>query len=105
VKEVEEQQVCCDENTPCVTDNNNNNSNKKMIIDTINCNNANVLHKVENPHSKNTNKQFNELELNNEHLEPDLNSKITVELEKSHREQLILLKDNKQNIIDFHHLQ
>jgi hypothetical protein len=32
---------------------------------------------------------------------PDLNIKIKDESEKSDREQLILLKENKQNIIDF----
>jgi hypothetical protein len=46
-----------------------------MIIDAFNCNNANVLHKGENHHSKSTEKE---------------------QLEKSHREQKILLKENKQ---------
>jgi len=68
----DQQQVCYDENTPCVP---NNNSNKKMIIDAINYNNANVLHKGENRHSKNS--------------------------EERDREQQILLKDNKETIIDF----
>jgi hypothetical protein len=54
----------------------NNNSNNKMTIDAINCNNANVLHKGENCHSKNV-------------------------VEELYREQLILLKEYKQDIIDF----
>jgi hypothetical protein len=39
--------------------------------------------------------------LNNENLKPDLKSKIQEELEKSNREQQILLKDNNQTIINF----
>jgi hypothetical protein len=39
--------------------------------------------------------------LNNENLKPDLKSKIKEELEKSNREQQILLKDNNQTIINF----
>ena len=74
-------EVCCDENTHCVpTSLDNNNSNKKMIIDAINYNNTNVLHKGENRNSKNTKEE---------------------ELEKNDREQKRLLKDNKQNIINF----
>jgi hypothetical protein len=73
----EDQEICCDENTSCVhTSLINDNPNKKMIIDAPNCNNANVSHKGENCHSK----------------------KIIEELE---REQQILLKDNKEDIIDF----
>ena len=117
----EQQKVCCDENTPCVTNDieeDNNSNNKKTLT-------ANIIeslvevteekkqqqlqhhvqdeqeysHKGENPHSKNTDEQFNEL--NNEHVKPDLKAEIKEELEKSHREQLILLKENKQIIIDF----
>jgi hypothetical protein len=40
-------------------------------------------------------------ELDIEYLKPELKAKIKEELEKSNREQLILLKENKQNIIDF----
>jgi hypothetical protein len=39
-------------------------------------------------------------ELDIEHLKPDLKAKIK-EFEKSRKEQQILLKENKQNIIDF----
>jgi hypothetical protein len=39
--------------------------------------------------------------MNIEHLKPDPKSKIKEELEKSHREQLIMLKENKTNIINF----
>jgi hypothetical protein len=61
-------------------------------------------HTGENRHSKNIGERSNESEkeLNNEHLKPDLKSKIKdEELEKSNREQKILLKEYKQNIIDF----
>ena len=34
-------------------------------------------------------------------MKPDLKSKIKEELEKDKEEQLILLKENRQNIIDF----
>jgi hypothetical protein len=92
-----EEQVCCDKNTPCVPDDyKNDNSNNKMIIDAINCNNANVSHKGKNCHSKNKIE-----ESDNEKLISNPKSKIKEELEKSYREQLILLKENKQNIIDF----
>ena len=40
-------------------------------------------------------------ELENENLKPDLNLKMKEELKKYKEEQLILLKDNKKNIIDF----
>jgi hypothetical protein len=80
----------------------NSNEKKIMNVDTSNYNNNYVdSHKGENSHSKNTSEQFNELELNNEHLKPDLNSKIKKELEKINREQQILLKENKNYIIDF----
>jgi hypothetical protein len=93
----EEEQLCCDENTPCVPDDNNN-SNKRMVIDAINCNNANVSHKGENRHSK---KIEDKQELDKENIKSDPESKIKEEFEKSFREQMILLKDNKQNIINF----
>jgi hypothetical protein len=95
--EEEQLQVCCDENTPCVPDDNNN-SNKNMVIDAINCNNTNVSHKGENGHSK---KIEDKQELDKENIKPDPKSKIKEEFEKSVREQMILLKDNKQNIINF----
>ena len=67
-----------------------------MIIDAIDCNNANASHKGKNRHSKRTKE-----ELDIKHIKPDLKLKIKEELEKSHREQQILLKDNKETIIDF----
>ena len=39
--------------------------------------------------------------LENENLKPELKAKMKEELKKHKEEQLILLKDNKQNIIDF----
>ena len=39
--------------------------------------------------------------LENENLKPELKAKMKKELKKHKEEQLILLKDNKQNIIDF----
>jgi hypothetical protein len=42
-----------------------------------------------------------EEEIDNDNLKLDLNAKIKKEFEKSNREQKILLKENKQNIIDF----
>jgi hypothetical protein len=92
--QLDKEVICYDENTPCVPIENK----KMMIIDAINCNNANVLHKGKNRHSKNTEENDG---LDIEHLKPDLNSKIKEELEKSDREQLIMLKEYKQNIIDF----
>jgi hypothetical protein len=96
---------CCDENTPCV----NSNNKDKLLTDTNLLvgssqyqtkyqDNTDYLHKGENHHSKNTEEDD---ELSIEHLKPDLKAKIKEELEKSKREQLILLKDNKLNIIDF----
>jgi hypothetical protein len=53
--------------------------------------------------AKNISRQSLELEneLNNAYLKPEIKSKIKEEFEKSKREQLILLKENKQRIIDF----
>ena len=48
-----------------------------------------------NPNSKNIE------ELDIEHLKPNLKLKIKEEFKKHKEEQLILLKENKQNIIDF----
>jgi hypothetical protein len=54
------------------------------------------LHEGENSHSKNN----TEKELVNEHLKSEL--KVLKEEFKAHKkQQLILLKQNKQNIIDF----
>jgi hypothetical protein len=55
-------------------------------------------HKGENCHSKNT--RGEELD-NNEKLISNLKEQIKDELEKQEKEQQILLKENKQNIIDF----
>jgi hypothetical protein len=95
----ENNKVCCDENTPCVLNNekvNNSNEKKLMIVNATNNNNNTESHTGENHHSKNT---VEELDI--EYLKPDLKSKIKNELEKNYREQLILLKENKQNIINF----
>jgi hypothetical protein len=67
-----------------------------VIADKNNYNIKIYSHKRENRHSKNTKE-----EMNVKHLKPDLKSKIQEELEKSHKEQLILFKQNKQTIIDF----
>jgi hypothetical protein len=79
----ERQQVCCDENTPCVPREDekitNSNDKKMMIVDASNYdynNNYVDSHKGENPHSKNI-------------------------IEEIDREQQILLKDNKETIINF----
>jgi hypothetical protein len=100
-------QVCCDENTPCVPTNADidDSNNKKVISSTITTESLvvnqtkeqNHSHKGENCHSKNVKDDG----LDIEHLKPDLKSKIQDELERSHREQQILLKENKQTIIDF----
>ena len=108
----EQLRVCCDENTPCVT-NIDNSNNKKIISSTTNTTeslesaerkpqqeqNEDHSHKGKNRHSKNTEEKDDGLDI--EHLKPDLKAKIQEELEKSHREQITLLKQNKQNIIDF----
>jgi hypothetical protein len=87
--------ICYDEKSPCVpTSLSNDNSNTKMIIDAINCNSES--RKGENCHSKKL-----KGESDNEKLTLKLKSKMKDELEKSHREQLILLKENKQEIINF----
>ena len=105
-KEIEEQQVCCDENIPCVNNSNNReklltNNNLTVRSSQIQMNyqdNVDYLHKGENRHSKNI---VEDDKLDIEHLKPDLKEKIKEELEKSNREQKILLKENKQSIIDF----
>jgi hypothetical protein len=42
-----------------------------------------------------------ENEINNEHLKPEIRAKIKEEFKKHNEEQLLILKENKQNIIDF----
>jgi hypothetical protein len=76
---------------------NNSIGKKLMIVDSSNYyNNDDIYsHKGENCHSKNTE------ELDIEHLKPDLKLKIKEEFKKHKEEQLILLKENKPNIIDF----
>jgi hypothetical protein len=91
--QLEEQEICCDEKSPCVPSDKNEDDDEKLtnsnekemtLVDISNYNNNNnnhddtKSHKGENCHSK----------------------KIE-ELEKSHGEQVTLLKENKQNIIDF----
>jgi hypothetical protein len=108
-----EQQVCCDEITPCVLDEKYNSNNGKASTTTTETLNAaaeknqqlqqqvqirqDYSHKGENLHSKKTEGK----EVDNANLKPNLKMKIKDELEKSDREQLMLLKENKQNIIDF----
>jgi hypothetical protein len=118
------EQVCYDENTPCVPANINenedgNSNNKKVVLDTTTTEplastarkieqqvqqpiqdgqQQNHSHKGKNRHSKTTGEDDG---LDIEHLKPELKSKIKEELEKSYREQQILLKNNKQSIIDF----
>ena len=102
--EGEQLQVCCDENTPCV---NSNNGEKLLTNNIISIgssqsqlkyqDNVDYLHKGENRHSKNT----GEGELSNEKLISNLKIQIKDELEKQEKEQQILLKQNKQNIINF----
>ena len=100
----EEGQVCCEEKPLCV------NSNKEKLLTnnilSVGSNHFhmkhqdnidNDSHKGENGHSKNTEDEG----LDIEYLKPDIKSKIIEELEKSDKEQLILLKENKQTILDF----
>jgi hypothetical protein len=95
-----EKQVCCDKKSPYVpTDDDNNSNEKKMMnVDVGNYNNYVYSHRGKNSHSK---KIQDKQELEKENIKPDPESKIKEEFEKSVREQIILLKDNKQNIIDF----
>ena len=62
--------------------------------------NVDYLHKGENCHSKNNTEEKDE-ELTNDYLKPELKLRIKDELEKQEKEQQILLKDHKENIIDF----
>ena len=96
----EEQEGCCDENTPCVT-NNDNSNNKKIISST-----TNTTESLESAERKPQQLQIPVQELKKDdysHKGENRHSKIIEkeELEKSHREQLTLLKNHKQNIIDF----
>jgi hypothetical protein len=108
-----EQQVCCDQITLCVLDEKYNSNNEKAITTTIETLDAaaeknqqlsqqvqirqDYSHKGENRHSKKTEGE----EVDNESLKLNLKTKIKDELEKSDKEQRILLTENKQNIIDF----
>jgi hypothetical protein len=58
---------------------------------------SDYLHKGKNCHSKYT--QDKGLDI--EYLKPDLKSKIKEGLEKSYREQLIILKEYKQVLLTF----
>jgi hypothetical protein len=99
-----EEQICYDEKSPGVPNEddekvNNSNENKMMSVDTGNYNNNYVdSHKGKNCHSK-TSREDEGLDL--EYLKPELKSKIKEEIRKHKEEQLILLKEYKQNIIDF----
>ena len=116
-KEREEQEICCDKNTPCVP--NFDDSNNENIVSLTTTNPTESLsvsrkkqqhlqqqvqnqqehsHKGENCHSKNTGE--GELD-SNEKLLSNLKAKIKEDLEEQGKEQQILLKENKQNIIDF----
>jgi hypothetical protein len=105
--QLEEQEICYDEKSPCV--NNNNNNNKKLLTSNNLSvgssqsqlkyqDNVDYLHKGENSHS-NKLKEAEELDI--EHLKPDLKLKIKEEFKKHKEQQLILLKENKQNIVNF----
>jgi hypothetical protein len=98
-----QEQGCCDENTPCVPNDDekviNSNEKKMMNVDTGNYNNNYVdSHRGENSHSKNN---IEDGKLNNEKLTSNLKAQIKYELEEQEKEQQILLKQNKQTIIDF----
>ena len=123
---VEQQKVCCDENTPCVPNDykNDDSNNEKVVTSSLTTitstesfvdstkrkkneqlqqqvqdrQQSEYLHKGENCHSKNT--LEGELD-SNEKLISNLKEQIKDDLEKQEKEQQILLKDNKQNIIDF----
>jgi hypothetical protein len=91
----ERQQVCCDENTPCVPDDENNSNEKDlMIVDATN--NNTKSHKGENRHCNKLKE-----ESDNEKLISNLKGKIKDKLEEHEKEQQIMLKENKQNIINF----
>ena len=114
----EQEQVCYEENTPYVpTHVNNDDSNNKKVISLATTESlaatkgkkqqiqqhqeheeVEYSHKGKNCHSKYTVKDG---ELTNYYLKPELKSKIKDELEKQEKEQKILLKESKQNIIDF----
>jgi hypothetical protein len=97
----EEEQLCCDEKSPCVLNDDNNSNEKKIMmnVDIGNYNNDYLdSHKGKNRHSK---KIEDKQELDKENIKPDPESKIKEEFEKSVREQIILLKENKEAIIDF----
>jgi hypothetical protein len=111
---LEEQEVCYDEKSPCVPDHFDNLNNKKivssvtttaitqepLVVEEGKKHEEDYSHRGKISHSKNTDEQSVK-EMNIEHLKPDPKSKIKEELEKSHREQLIMLKENKTNIINF----
>ena len=101
-KEVE-QEVCCDENTPCV----NSSDNEKLLTNNILSvsssqsqvkyqNSIDDSYKRENPHNKSTKE-----ELDMKHIKPNLKEQIKYELEEHEKKQQILLKENKQIILEF----
>ena len=100
----ERKEICCDENTPCVT-----NNNKKLPTNNILSIGSNQFqvkyrddvdysHKGENGDSKYA-EEYEELD--NENLKSNLKLRIQEELKKQEEEQQVLLKENKQNVIDF----
>lgn len=109
------QQICCDEITTCVLNDveNYNSNNKKIGLTTTTTeslvlarnkqyqqvqNEQDYSHKGENRHSKKT---VEDEELEIEDLKPELKTKMKEEIGKHKEEQLKLLKEYKQNIIDF----
>ena len=96
-RETEQKKVCYDENTPCVLNDDNNSNEKMMDVDTGDYNNNVYSHKGKNRHSRNNREE----ESDNEKLISNLKAQIKDELEEHKKEQQILLKENKQNIIDF----
>jgi hypothetical protein len=107
--QLEQQIVCCDENTPCVLTNNSNNNDELLTNNNLSVeysqshwkdqDNVNYSHKGKNRHSKINTVEDEELDL--KYIKSGLKEKIKEKLEKSDREQQILLKQNKQNIIYF----
>jgi hypothetical protein len=70
-----------------------------VIADKNNYNNKIYSHKGENCHTKYTEEKYDGLDI--EHFKPELKTKMKKEIRKHKEEQQILLKENKQNIVDF----
>jgi hypothetical protein len=93
--DIERQEVCCDENTPCVPNYDYNSNNKKAISSTATT--TELLGAAAGKKQQKLQQQDNLYRGKNCHSK----SIEQEELEKSNREQQILLKENKQTIIDF----